>query len=298
MMKHSDSMWGPFRAANCPAGCEECSYDRDRFSARFSRYTLRSGRWLPTPPYQSHRILFVLSGSLHICKGEKHNHYLSANQCIFLARHSEATVMAHEPGEVIVLDFNNRLVLCNHDLLVTAAARNSASVARSCVLKITERLLVFFRDLAPALDPIKLHIPCYHIIKQHELFLLMWHYYGEEPLKCFFFDILKPKDDFELFVKSSYLKVKNISELARLAEVSERTFRRRFQEVFHEPYATWQVKQKAADIEQAVRDGVRDKETLIRMFAFKSQQAFYHFCQRHMGMTSQKLFESYESQEK
>ena len=43
------------------------------------------------------------------------------------------------------------------------------------MLKIVPEILAFLRNLEPGLDPRKLHIPCYHIIKEHELLLMMRH---------------------------------------------------------------------------------------------------------------------------
>ena len=43
----------------------------------------------------------------------------------------------------------------------------------SPVLEIVPELLSFLRGLEPAFDPHRLHIPCYHIVKEHELYLMM-----------------------------------------------------------------------------------------------------------------------------
>lgn len=294
-MKHFhrsfDSLWDDFQIASCPAGCRQCSYDKDRFSVRFSLATLLSQQSLPQSSYRAHRILFLFSGSLsaHFEAGTRLDLY--AGQCVFLARTANVTVQAHADSNMILLDFNNRLIFCHRDLLQTMAAKRDVSAECPPVMHIHEKLQVFFQTLRPVLEARQLQNPCYHIVKEHELFLLMWHFYGETCLGCFFREILRPRDDFRLFVQNSYLKADDVAGLARMANMSERTFARRFKETFDESYHSWRVKQKAEDIRQAIRDGVLETEELIRLFSFPSYRAFYNFCLRHIGTTPKGLID-------
>lgn len=184
------------RTVNCPVGCTECSYDNDRFSARFSKTRLQERHWLPGAAHRSHRILFLLSGHIHVCMDSRDNHYLSGGQCIFLAKSRTTTVMAQTESEVIALDFNNRIIFCHNDILAHVAVKSGGMESFSPVLEIVPELLSFLRGLEPAFDPHRLHIPCYHIVKEHELYLMMICLYGDKRLGCFFRDVLKPKDDF------------------------------------------------------------------------------------------------------
>jgi len=68
------------RTVNCPVGCTECPYDNDRFSARFSKTRLQERHWLPGAAHRSHRILFLLSGHIHVCMDSRDNHYLSGGR--------------------------------------------------------------------------------------------------------------------------------------------------------------------------------------------------------------------------
>ncbi len=277
------------RTVNCPVGCAECSYDNDRFSARFSKMRLQERHWLPGAAHRSHRILFLLSGHIHVCMDSRDNHYLSGGQCIFLAKSRTATVMAQTESEVIALDFNNRIIFCHNDILAHVAVKSGGMESFSPVLEIVPELLSFLRGLEPAFDPHRLHIPCYHIVKEHELYLMMICLYGEKRLGCFFRDVLKPKDDFTLFVLSSYRQAKTVEDMAAMGHMSGRTFTRKFREAFHESYHKWRMKQKASEIEQAVRNGITSNEELMHIFDFSSYLAFYRFCQRHLNCTPAEL---------
>ena len=118
--------------------------------------------------------------------------------------------MAQTESEVIALDFNNRIIFCHNDILAHVAVKSGGMESFSPVLEIVPELLSFLRGLEPAFDPHRLHIPCYHIVKEHELYLMMICLYGEKRLGCFFRDVLKPKDDFTLFVLSSYRQAKTV----------------------------------------------------------------------------------------
>ena len=281
-VKTTDPVWGTFHATNCPAGCMTCSAAKDHSVAKFTRTLLPEAQLLPQADYRSHRILFLLSGHLHVRIGRSGSHYLLDRQCIFLARKREIAVSALRESDVVTLDFNNRMILCNNDILASMATIDSADAAGSPVLQVVLEILAFFEGMGPALDPVGMYLPCYHVVKEHELFLMMRYFYGDARLRCFFRDVIRPKDDFQTFVLSSYRHAESIAELARMAHMSESSFIRKFRDTFRESYHSWLVKQKAADIEHAVRSGIRDNDRLIRMFGFKSYLAFYRFCQRYL----------------
>ena len=216
-VKTTDPVWGTFHATNCPAGCMTCSAAKDHSVAKFTHTLLPEAQLLPQADYRSHRILFLLSGHLHVRIGRSGSHYLLDRQCIFLARKREIAVSALRESDVITLDFNNRMILCNNDILASMATIDSADAAGSPVLQVVPEILAFFEGMGPALDPVGMYLPCYHVVKEHELFLMMRYFYGDARLRCFFRDVIRPKDDFQTFVLSSYRHAESIAELARMA---------------------------------------------------------------------------------
>ncbi|WP_417173246.1 helix-turn-helix domain-containing protein [Alistipes finegoldii] len=290
-----DSVWGVLRTAGCPVGCAVCSYDQKRFSAQFSQISVQDGQCLPEAPYGSHRILFLLSGRIRVDTGICSSYNLSDGQCIFLSRNRNISVVAQMESNVITLDFNNRITFCHNDMLAKVAAKSMRTSAAGSVLKIIPEISAFLRSLDPGFDPCRLHMPCYHIIKEYELFLMMRQYYGNARFGRFFRDALRPKDDFELFVRSNWQHVESVAELAQMAHISESTFIRKFRETFSESCHTWLVKQRATEIEQAIRNGITDNEDLMRRFGFKSYLAFYRFCQRYLGASPTSIKNRYNT---
>lgn len=290
-----DSVWGVLRTVGCPIGCAVCPYDQNRFSAIFSQISIQGGHCLPEALYNSHRILFLLSGRMQVDTGICNSYILSDGQCIFLSRNRNISAVAQMESNVITLDFNNRIILCHNDILAKMAAKGMRTSTAGPVLKIVPEISAFLRNLEQGLDPRRLHMPCYHIIKEYELFLMMRQYYGNARLGRFFRDALRPKDDFELFVRSNWQYVENIAELAQMAHMSESTFIRKFRETFSESWHTWLVKQRATEIEQAIRNGMTDNEELMRRFGFKSYLAFYRFCQRYLGASPTSIKKRYNA---
>lgn len=293
MKQTENSVWGGFHTPDCPAGCATCSAEKDRFAARFGRTRLTEGETLPEAHCRSHRILFLLTGRIHVRIGRNADYELTDRQCVFLARKKDVSVRALTDSEMVILDFNNRITLCHNDILAGIATRATSRKAFPPILPIVPEVLFFFRGLGPVLEPEGLHLPCYHVVKEYELFLMMRYFYGAEELGDFLRDVIRPKDDFRLFVLSTYHQAEHLNELAQMANMSESAFIRRFRETFGEPFHSWRVKQKAADIVQAIRDGIRSNDELIRLFRFKSYLAFYRFCQRHMHCSPSALKTKY-----
>ena len=118
-----DSVWGTLRTAGCPVGCAVCSYDQEQFSAQFSQISIQDGQSLPKAPYNSHRILFLLSGRIQVDIGIRNSHTLTGGQCLFLSRDRDISAVAQTESSVVTLNFNNRIIFCHNDILAKVAAK-------------------------------------------------------------------------------------------------------------------------------------------------------------------------------
>lgn len=149
----TNSVWGTFHVPNCPAGCTTCSAEKDRFAAKFTRTVLSEAQTLPAAYYRSHRILFLLSGHVHVRIGRSGSYYLTDRQCIFLARKRDISVLALRESEMVILEFNNRIILCHNDILARIATRDAPGKVLSPVLPIVPEVLSFFRDWGRRSNP-------------------------------------------------------------------------------------------------------------------------------------------------
>ena len=213
---------------------------------------------------------------------------------MFLVKDSKVCLEVTADAEIYLLDFTNRMIFCHNDVLTVMVLDGGSNDSDSPVMSIVPELLAFLRGLSTELLQAKM--ACYHVVKEHELCLLMWHVYGVTKLSVFFRSILHPKDDFELFVQSSYRKVETLAEIARMANLSESSFRRKFRETFNENYYGWRVKQISSDMIRTIRNGILAKEELMELFNFKTYQSFYRFCTRNMGHSPTELIEIWAPQ--
>lgn len=53
---------------------------------------------------------------------------------------------------------------------------------------------------------------------------MMRYFYGDTGLGNFLRDVVRPKDDFRMFVLSTYRQAEHITELAQMANMSESSF--------------------------------------------------------------------------
>lgn len=120
-------------------------------------------------------------------------------------------------------------------------------------------------------------------LKRNELNLLLFACYEKKALARFFQPFLSKDIQFKHFVLSNYLKVKNVQELAILANYSASGFIKKFQKVFNESPYQWMQKQKAAKIRIDISRGVKSLQEIANEYKFSSYQHFSGFCKAMLG---------------
>lgn len=120
-------------------------------------------------------------------------------------------------------------------------------------------------------------------LKRSELNLLLFACYEKKKLAEFFQPVLSRDIQFKYFVLNNYLKVKNIQELAILANYSASGFIKKFQKVFNESPYQWMKKQKAAKIHIDINRGVKSLQEIANEYKFSSYQHFSVFCKAMFG---------------
>jgi AraC-like DNA-binding protein len=94
-------------------------------------------------------------------------------------------------------------------------------------------------------------------LKRNEFLYLLFNYYSKSELAYFLYFIVHENRQFKEFIMNNYLNVKNVQELAALANYSTSGFIKKFQRCFNDaPYA-WMQKQKARQIAVEIEQGVK-----------------------------------------
>jgi AraC-like DNA-binding protein len=127
-------------------------------------------------------------------------------------------------------------------------------------------------------------------LKRNELHLLLFAYYKEKDLALFFRSVLSKDTQFKQFVLNNYLMVKNVQELAVLANYSTSGFIKKFQKVFDGSPYKWMQKQKAAKILIEINRGVMSLQEIANEYKFSSYQHFSGFCKAVFGFPPSEIY--------
>lgn len=262
--------------ACCPVKCSSCRYEKERYPARFHRKELENNSALKEMDRRAHHIVFVLEGALHVHCKTKENYSVSASQCIFLRRETTPALIASEPSRIVWLDFSNRIVFGCQDYL-NRLSLSDHTVCSPPVLTI-DPLLGEMIERMPLICS-----PCYHLLKEHELFMIMRLRYSQEELALFFRSILRPVHDLRAFVLSNYRDAHGVEDFARKANLSASTFIRRFREVFGVTVHQWLMKQREKDLCRMIANGERDVKKLAQGIGLSGSAGLYQFCRKRFG---------------
>lgn len=270
----------------CPMKCNACRYEKERYPARFHKEELEANQSPKAMNRRTHHIVFLFDGSLRIRCKTKEEYSLTAGQCILLSREKGAVLTACEPSLIVWLDFSNRIVFGCQDYLNRLSGSGHLPGSPP-ILPIDPMLSELVKDM-PLIDS-----PCYHLLKEHELFMVMRFRYGQKELSVFFRSILCPAHDLRAFVLSHYREVQGVEDFARKANLSESTFIRRFREEFGMTVHQWLMKQREKDLHRMIKGGERNTKKLADGIGMSGTAGLYQFCRKRFGCPVTELLNRY-----
>lgn len=128
--------------------------------------------------------------------------------------------------------------------------------------------------------------------KQEELFIIMSTAYSDEKLTRFFYTLSFCKDNsLRKLIEKNCMNVRSVQELAQLCGYSVSSFKRVFNEIFHEPVYQWMLKKKAEYLKERLTEEGVNLKMIIHEFGFSSPAHFTKFCKQWLGMTPTKFIE-------
>lgn len=267
---------------NCPVKCVVCSHPHG-YPARFTTFVLPASESVRHISNKSNHILCLIEGSLHVVLENK-NIYLQAGQALFFGRNTHPHVRATQDASIVWLEFSNRIILGVVDILSKMAAEATPTQEDDIpVLNLTQTIFAQLRNMR------LIDSPCYHIIRQYELYISLRNEYSDEQVARFFRSILRARDDFHSFVEHNYRYGDTLEDAAQKAGMSPNHFLRKFKEHFGMTAHQWLVKQKAKQLIKTIRAGETDAKLLADQFGFHSTAGLYLFCRRQIGSTFSQL---------
>ncbi|MDR0866624.1 MAG: AraC family transcriptional regulator [Candidatus Symbiothrix sp.] len=130
-------------------------------------------------------------------------------------------------------------------------------------------------------------------LKRHELFLLLFAYYTKQDLARFLYSIISENIQFKGFILNNYQQVKNVKELAGLANYSTSGFIKKFRRYFNESPYKWMQKQKAEQILRDIKHGIKSLQEIATEYNFSSYQHFANFCKTQFGFPPTEIADKY-----
>ena len=126
-------------------------------------------------------------------------------------------------------------------------------------------------------------------LKRKELAFVLGYYYSDYDLSSLVHPLSKYVNSFQYFVIQNYKKVKTVEELAQLGGYTLSTFRRIFNNVFHEPVYEWMLARRKEGILDDLNNSECSISEICYKYGFESLPHFSNFCKKSFGASPRNL---------
>jgi AraC-like DNA-binding protein len=233
-------------------------------------------------------ILFVLEGKMSLLTDKGKTEIIGSKEMFMIPGERVYDVKTLKPAHVISCSFHIESLHLERPLidnLVSWKKDVQENFTKLPVNKMIESFLVLLeQNIKDGLDS-----PSFWDIKKQELFFLLFFYYSKPNLAKFLYYIICEDIQFKEFILNNYQRVKNVQELADLANYSTSGFIKRFQRYFDESPYRWMQKQRANRILNDVTQGVKSLQEIATEYNFSSYQHFANFCKVQFGFPPTKI---------
>ncbi len=232
-------------------------------------------------------IIFVLKGSILVTT-EAHQRTVSAGEMFLLPPGctysykivaDTQTVSCRFLPEMLadILPVRELVCLCQH----VGNGLSVLNICQPCFRFL--RLLEYYRETG--IDGEKMQT-----LKQKEFFCLLLSLYNKVELAGFLRPVMDEKGGFRSFVTGNWKKVRNVEELAAMANLSTSGFMKKFRRCFNESPYKWMVRQKAECVREEIVSGKSPLKEIAERYHFASYSHFCTFCKIQYGVLPRVLW--------
>ena len=263
--------------------CQSCptAVDNDIVHASHPR-----GFHLPAQKCDQNIIIFLLKGEILVNSQEYAGTMLRAGEFILQAAGSKLEVLAMTDAECVCYRFNKPELFCSerYEYIVSEVP---APLIYS-PLKIVPEMRHFLEGATTYLGGAKI---CRDLLslKRKELAFILGYYYSDQDLASLLHPLSQYTTSFQFFVLENYSKVKTVEEFAQLGGYTATTFRRIFNNVFHEPVYEWMMKRKKETIIYELHHTKATISEICFNNGFESLPHFSNFCKKNFGASPRTL---------
>lgn len=227
-------------------------------------------------------IFFLIDGVVKLTVEDTDIYTVNKSEMVLLPDATHCKIETLEQSNLMLCSLSVEFLLSEKKLSKELIPENPDEEERIKKLPISETVLQFLSLLRKCMED---GLASYYFmdLKRNELNLLLFAYYKERELALFLRSVLSKDAQFKRFVLNNYLMVKNVRELAALANYSTSGFIKKFQKVFDESPYKWMQKQKASKILVEINRGVKSLQEIANEYKFSSYQHFSSFCKAIFG---------------
>lgn len=228
-------------------------------------------------------IFFVLSGSVRFKVSDVETHTVSSEEMFMVQVDSSCEITMLETTHVIICNVPMDFWYKEQKWIEGIISDNGNISGEFNKLPI-KRMIINYLQLLDLYIKERLYSQEFFELKRQELFFLLVHHYPKDELSHFLQCVLSNDIQFKNLVMNNYLQVKNVQELAKLANYSTSGFIKKFQRCFNNSPYKWMQAQKAKKIFIDITTGIKSLQEIANEYKFSSYQHFSVFCKAQLGV--------------
>jgi AraC-like DNA-binding protein len=238
-------------------------------------------------------VFFLLKGNIDLSVNDLESHIVQEQEMFLIPDNSSYTIRTLAPVNLLYCSFEAETLLSEQKMLselIPLYDNVQDDFVKLPINKvISDYLFLLEQCMKDGLNS------CYFFdLKRHELFLLLFVYYKKEELARFLSSILSENVQFRSFVINNFLNVRNVQELASIANYSTSGFIKKFQRYFRESPYKWMQRQKAKLILSDINEEAKSLQEIALEYKFSSYQHFANFCKMQFGFPPTELINKYK----
>lgn len=255
----------------------------------WSIYYLNKGASHVFNKYQGGFIIFVIKGSIKVIVNGLDKHIVNSKEMFMLQDDCSYTInCVRRQAEIIACPFCGETLLSEQALIDELLSLYNDKHDKFNKLPFKGGIMSYLVLLQ---NYISNEINSYYFfdLKRKEFFFILFVYYSKEELAQFLHAYISKNVIFKEFVMANYNKVKDIKELASLANYSTSGFIKKFQRCFNDSPYRWMQKQRAQQILIEIKQGIKPLQEISIEYKFSSYQHFSNFCKKQFGFPPTKV---------
>lgn len=266
-------------------GCQNCPKAVEN---TITHIVHRRGFHLSARQCEENFILFVMKGELLVNSKEYAGTMLKAGEFILQAIGSKFELLAMNDSECIYYRFIQPELFCNSRF--DQIMNEVAPPLIYSPLKTNPELQYFLEGTKAYSNECKI---CRELLsfKRKELSFVLGCYYSDYDLASLVHPLSKYTNSFHFFVLQNYKNIKTVEEFAQLGGYTVSTFRRIFNNVFHEPVYEWMQARRKEGILGDLQDANYSISEICYNNGFESLPHFSNFCKKNFGASPRALRE-------